>query len=154
MVVPEEVEDAVGEEELHLAVQRVLPLSRLAGGVRDVDGDVAEDDAAVVATDGHRLFVDGDARDCPDAKFVFQVPGDDWKPATKALATSIDAVRLLRIAIPVMLAFCMARPVLTGRSALLGGGKSSVVLLLDNSYSMNGVAAGLLLRLGLPRRNA
>jgi hypothetical protein len=55
---------------------------------------------AVVATDGHRLFVDGDARDCPDAKFVFQVGGDDWKPATKALATDFDSVRLVRTIVP------------------------------------------------------
>jgi hypothetical protein len=66
---------------------------------------LAETDAglavpAVVATDGHRLFVDGDARDCSDARFVFQVPGDDWKPATKALATNFDAVRLVRTIVP------------------------------------------------------
>jgi hypothetical protein len=55
---------------------------------------------AVVATDGHRLFVDGDARDCADAKFVFQVTGDDWKPAAKALDTRFDAVRLVRTPVP------------------------------------------------------
>ncbi len=55
---------------------------------------------AVVATDGHRLFVDGDAHGCTDSKFVFQIHGDDWKPATKALATDFDAVRLVRTAIP------------------------------------------------------
>ena len=64
----------------------------------EVEGGLAV--PAVVATDGHRLFVDGDARDCSDAKFVFQVPGDDWKPATKALATNFEAVRLLRTTIP------------------------------------------------------
>jgi hypothetical protein len=55
---------------------------------------------AVVATDGHRLFVDGDARDCSDAKFVFQVAADDWKPAAKALDTRFDTVRLVRTAVP------------------------------------------------------
>lgn len=43
---------------------------------------------------------------------------------------------LVRCAIPAALALCMARPVLTGMKALLGAGKSSVVVLLDNSYSM------------------
>jgi hypothetical protein len=55
---------------------------------------------AVVATDGHRLFVDGDARDCTDAKFVFQVPGDDWRSAAKALTPVLRAVRLSRTAVP------------------------------------------------------
>ncbi|MBI5500822.1 MAG: hypothetical protein HY907_11310 [Deltaproteobacteria bacterium] len=54
----------------------------------------------VVATDGHRLFVDGDARDCADAKFVFQVPGDDWKPAARAMVESFDFVRLVRTVVP------------------------------------------------------
>lgn len=44
---------------------------------------------------------------------------------------------LVRIAIPVLLALCMARPVLTGIEALKGRAKTSLVVLLDNSYSMN-----------------
>ncbi|MBI5486494.1 MAG: hypothetical protein HY905_04100 [Deltaproteobacteria bacterium] len=64
----------------------------------ETDGELTV--PAVVATDGHRLFVDGDAGDCRDAKIVFQVPGDDWKPATKALATDFDTVRLVRTSIP------------------------------------------------------
>jgi uncharacterized membrane protein len=44
---------------------------------------------------------------------------------------------LVRIAIPVLLALCMARPVLTGIEALKGKAKTSLVVLLDNSYSMN-----------------
>ncbi|HLF94080.1 MAG TPA: BatA domain-containing protein [Planctomycetota bacterium] len=43
---------------------------------------------------------------------------------------------LLRCAIPVFLAICMARPVITGLEPLLGDAKSSTVLVLDNSYSM------------------
>jgi len=44
---------------------------------------------------------------------------------------------LVRIAIPVLLALCMARPVLTETDALRGKAKTSLVVLLDNSYSMN-----------------
>lgn len=44
---------------------------------------------------------------------------------------------LVRIAIPVLLALCMARPVLTEIDALRGKAKTSLVVLLDNSYSMN-----------------
>jgi hypothetical protein len=43
---------------------------------------------------------------------------------------------LIRCSIPVLLAVCMARPVLTGLEPLLGHAKSSTVVLLDNSYSM------------------
>jgi hypothetical protein len=43
---------------------------------------------------------------------------------------------LVRCAIPAVLALCMARPVLTGAARLLGDDKVSLVLLLDNSYSM------------------
>jgi uncharacterized membrane protein len=43
---------------------------------------------------------------------------------------------LLRCAIPVFLAICMARPVITGLEPLLGNAKSSTVLVLDDSYSM------------------
>ena len=48
---------------------------------------------------------------------------------------------LVRIAIPVLLALCMARPVLTGAKALLGKAKTSLVIVLDNSYSMNAFGA-------------
>ncbi|MFA6544444.1 MAG: BatA domain-containing protein [Limisphaerales bacterium] len=44
---------------------------------------------------------------------------------------------IVRCLIPVLLAFCMARPVLTGMRALLGGAKTSLVILLDDSYSMS-----------------
>lgn len=43
---------------------------------------------------------------------------------------------LLRCAIPVILALCMARPVLTKMASLVGSAKTSMVVLLDNSYSM------------------
>jgi len=49
---------------------------------------------------------------------------------------------LVRCAIPTALALCMARPVLTGAARLLGDDKVSLVVLLDNSYSMDsGVGA-------------
>jgi len=48
---------------------------------------------------------------------------------------------LVRIAIPVLLAVCMARPVLTGIEALRGKAKTSLIVLLDNSYSMNALGA-------------
>lgn len=50
---------------------------------------------------------------------------------------------LLRCALPLLLALLMARPVLTGAAALLGESKTSTVLLLDNSYSMQATRAGL-----------
>lgn len=43
---------------------------------------------------------------------------------------------LVRCLIPTVLALLMARPVLTGMQALMGGAKTSVVVALDNSYSM------------------
>ncbi len=43
---------------------------------------------------------------------------------------------LIRCAIPTVLAICLARPVLRGVEALVGSAKSSLVVLLDNSYSM------------------
>lgn len=43
---------------------------------------------------------------------------------------------LVRCSIPVALALLMARPVITGLEPLLGDAKSSTVILLDNSYSM------------------
>ncbi len=49
---------------------------------------------------------------------------------------------LLRIAIPVLLALCLARPVLTGVKRLDGDEKTSTVFVLDNSFSMqDGTAA-------------
>ena len=44
---------------------------------------------------------------------------------------------IVRCAIPAILAFCLARPVLTGWQALPGEVPSSTVFLLDNSYSMD-----------------
>ncbi len=44
---------------------------------------------------------------------------------------------LVRCLIPTILALSLARPVLTGSSRLFGAAKSSLVLLLDNSYSMD-----------------
>lgn len=43
---------------------------------------------------------------------------------------------LIRCAIPTVLAICLARPVLRGMEALIGSARSSLVVLLDNSYSM------------------
>jgi len=43
---------------------------------------------------------------------------------------------LVRMAIPILLALCMAGPVLTGCHQLSGNAKTSLVVLLDNSYSM------------------
>jgi hypothetical protein len=48
---------------------------------------------------------------------------------------------LIRIAIPVVLAICLARPVLTGLSRLAGKAKTSMVLLIDCSGSMNAADA-------------
>src|SRR4051794_39592437 len=51
---------------------------------------------------------------------------------------------LIRVGIPVLLALTMARPVWKGLQPLLGEKKTSTVVLLDNSYSMeagpNGVS--------------
>lgn len=49
---------------------------------------------------------------------------------------------LLRCLIPVALAMCMARPVLTRMQQLLGSAKSSLVIVLDDSYSMAASATG------------
>ena len=43
---------------------------------------------------------------------------------------------LVRCLIPAVLALLMARPVLTGMQSLMGAAKTSVVVALDNSYSM------------------
>lgn len=48
----------------------------------------------------------------------------------------------VRASIPVVLALCMARPVLTGLAPLLGEARSSVVLVLDDSYSMEAGTGG------------
>lgn len=47
----------------------------------------------------------------------------------------------IRIAIPVLLAVCLARPVMTGLSRLAGKAKTSMVLLIDVSGSMNAADA-------------
>ncbi|QDT66774.1 VWA domain-containing protein [Calycomorphotria hydatis] len=49
---------------------------------------------------------------------------------------------LIRCAIPILLALCLARPVLTGSQILAGNSPSSLVILLDNSYSMDAVSNG------------
>mgnify|MGYP001970200908 CR=1 FL=1 len=49
---------------------------------------------------------------------------------------------MLRICIPVFLALCMARPVLTGAAALWNDAKTSLVVVLDNSYSQDFQATG------------
>lgn len=48
----------------------------------------------------------------------------------------------IRCAIPALLAIAMARPIWQGASKLLGDAKSSTVVLLDNSYSMDAGHAG------------
>ena len=48
---------------------------------------------------------------------------------------------LVRCAIPVVLAFCFARPVLTGWRDLAGDAPVSAVILLDTSYSMDASSA-------------
>jgi hypothetical protein len=49
---------------------------------------------------------------------------------------------LLRCAIPVLLAFCLARPVLTGFQSLPGDAPESLVLVIDDSRSMSAGQAG------------
>ena len=44
---------------------------------------------------------------------------------------------LVRCAIPVIIALCMARPVITGWKSLTGDEPTSAVILIDNSYSMD-----------------
>src|SRR5262245_57051598 len=48
----------------------------------------------------------------------------------------------IRCAIPALLALMMARPLWKGASKLLGDAKTSTVVLLDNSYSMEASRAG------------
>jgi len=50
---------------------------------------------------------------------------------------------IIRAAIPALLALAMARPVWIGAQKLLGEAKTSTVVLLDNSYSMEAGRAGL-----------
>jgi hypothetical protein len=54
----------------------------------------------IVATDGHRLYVDGDARDCADGDTVLRIPGDNWPSAARALDAAFERVRLVRTVIP------------------------------------------------------
>lgn len=49
---------------------------------------------------------------------------------------------LLRIAIPIVLALCLARPVMSALRALPGMGKTSMVVLLDDSFSMRAAGEG------------
>lgn len=49
---------------------------------------------------------------------------------------------LVRCSIPVLLALCLARPVLTGSATLEGDAPVSLMVLLDTSYSMDASAAG------------
>jgi hypothetical protein len=49
---------------------------------------------------------------------------------------------VLRILLPVILALAMARPVLTRNRPLLGHGRKSLAILLDNSYSMEAGGGG------------
>src|SRR5438477_6764372 len=55
---------------------------------------------------------------------------------TKRLKLEQLILLLIRCSIPVALALCMARPVITGLDPLLRNNKVSTVLILDNSYSM------------------
>lgn len=50
---------------------------------------------------------------------------------------------LVRCAIPVLLALCLARPVLTGARMLTGDAPVSLVVLLDTSYSMDATRDGV-----------
>lgn len=55
---------------------------------------------------------------------------------TKRLKLEQLILLLIRCSIPVALALCMARPVITGLDPLLKNNKVSTVLVMDNSYSM------------------
>ena len=48
----------------------------------------------------------------------------------------------IRCAIPVLLALTMARPLWRGAARLIGDVKTSTIVLLDNSYSMDASRAG------------
>ncbi|MBI4025783.1 MAG: BatA domain-containing protein [Verrucomicrobia bacterium] len=58
------------------------------------------------------------------------------KSSSRRLRLEQLLLLLVRVGIPLILAFCMARPVLTGMSQLLGNAKTSMILLVDNSYSL------------------
>src|SRR5262245_56710628 len=47
-----------------------------------------------------------------------------------------------RIALPIILALCLARPVLSALSSLAAFGKTSLVVVLDDSFSMRAPATG------------
>ena len=49
---------------------------------------------------------------------------------------------LLRCAIPILLALCMARPILKSTAALWSNAKTSLLVVLDNSYSLDFKGAG------------
>ena len=49
---------------------------------------------------------------------------------------------LTRIAIPIVLAFCLARPVMSALQQIPGFGKTSALLLLDDSFSMRAPSPG------------
>ncbi len=50
---------------------------------------------------------------------------------------------LVRCAIPALLAMCLARPILTGAKMLTGDAPVSLVIVVDTSYSMDAVTAGV-----------
>lgn len=58
------------------------------------------------------------------------------KENTRKLQLEQLLLLLVRILIPLLLALALARPVMKGIEALVGSAKSSQVILLDNSYSM------------------
>jgi hypothetical protein len=58
------------------------------------------------------------------------------KKNTRRLKLEQLILLLIRCSIPVALALAMARPVITGLEPLLGEAKTSVLFLVDNSYSM------------------
>ena len=58
------------------------------------------------------------------------------KKNTKRLKLEQLILLLIRCSIPVALALAMARPVITGLEPLLGNAKTSLLLVVDNSYSM------------------
>lgn len=49
---------------------------------------------------------------------------------------------LMRILLPIILAMCLARPVLTALRSLPGFGKTSLVIILDDSFSMRAPSSG------------
>jgi len=61
---------------------------------------------------------------------------------TKRIRVEQWILLLVRCAIPILLAFCLARPVLTGWRALPGDAPTATVILLDNSYSMDAAGEG------------